>query len=103
MKFIAQQKWEPVATFYMRVYRFVKWLTPHARETTFTEIHRVPFVHNLKYPLNEVVFTEDDLEKVLIHMLKVERQVVQGHLVLYVDDSEEEEEDDLLAVPCVIP
>ena len=58
------------------------------------------FVQNLKYPLNKVVIREDDLEKVLIHMLKVERQVVQGYLVLCVDDSEGEEEDDydLLAV-----
>ena len=94
MKFIAQRKWEPVATFYMRVYQFVKWLTPHACETTVTEIHRALFVHNLKYPLNKVVIREDDLEKVLIHMLKVKRQVVQGYLVLCVDDSEEEQEDD---------
>ena len=98
MKFIAQRKWEPVATFYMRVYKFVKWLTPHACETTFTEIYRALFVQKLKYPL--VVIREDDLEKVLIHMLKVERQVVQGYLVLCVDDSDEEEEDnyDPLAV-----
>ena len=94
MKFIAQRKWEPVATFYMRVYKFVKWLTPHACKTTFTEIHRALFVQNLKYPLNKVVIRENDLEKVLIHMLKVERQVVQGYLVLCVDDSDEEEEDD---------
>ena len=94
MKFIAQRKWEPVATFYMRVYKFVKWLSPNACETTFTEIHRALFVQNLKYPLNKVVIREDDLEKVLIHMLKVERQVVQGYLVLCVDDSEGEEEDD---------
>ena len=70
----------------------MKWLNPHACETTFTEIHRALFVQNLKYPL--VVIREDDLEKVLIHMLKVERQVVQGYLVLCVDDSDEEEEDD---------
>ena len=60
---------------------------------------RALFVHNLKYPLNKVVIREDDLEKVLIHMLKVKRQVVQGYLVLCVGDSEEEEDDyDLLAV-----
>ena len=78
----------------------MKWLTPHARKTTFTEIHRALFVHNLKYPLNQVVIRGDDIEKVLIHMLKVERQIVQGYLVLCVDDSEEEEEDvyDPLAV-----
>ena len=100
MKFIAQRKSEPMATFNMRAYKFVKWLTPHACETTVTEIHRALFVHNLKYPLNKVVIREDDLEKVLIHMLKVKRQVVQGYLVLCVDDSEEEEEDyyDPLAV-----
>ena len=78
----------------------VKWLTPHACKTTVTIIDRALFVHNLKYPLNKVVIREDDLEKVLIHMLKVKRQVVQGYLVLCVDDSEEEEEDyyDPLAV-----
>ena len=54
------------------------------------------FFHNLKYPLNKVVIRVglDDLEKVLIHILKVERQIVQGYLVLCVDDSKEEEEDD---------
>ena len=103
MKFIAQQKLEPVATFYMRVYQFVKWLTPQARETTYMEIHRALFVHNLKYPLNKVVIREDDLEKVLINMLKLERQVVQGYLVLCVGDSEEEDDYDPLAVHRIIP
>ena len=78
----------------------MKWLTRHACETTVTEIHRALFVHNQKYPLNKVVIREDDLENVLIHMLKVKRQVVQGYLVLCVDDSEVEGENgyDPLAV-----
>ena len=63
MSFNAQQKWEPVATFYMKVYRFVKWLTLHTRRSTFTEIHTALFVHNSKYPLNKVVIREDGPRK----------------------------------------
>ena len=61
IKVISQRKWEPVPSFYMRVYQFVKWLTPHACKTTFAGIHRALFVQNLKYPLNKVVIREDDL------------------------------------------
>ena len=93
MKFVAQQKWEPVATVYVGV-PIRKLADPSRPQNRLYGNPQGAFFHNLKYPLNKVVIRVDDLEKVLIHILKLERQIVQGYLVLCVDDSKEEEEDD---------